>query len=183
MVVTGFPLKNGRFMEILDLEDSSFNCTTKVKFPINVYSATGGLVEHTPIVCGGTIRESDGRDMGCLTKGFISKCCFSLQDNGTWTKEKPLITPRYLAAVGSVVMKKKLVIAGGQTRHKLGETYLLPSMEMVSLTTGASMEIAVSGMWIWIPPIRSCIVKWDANTVLVIGGQEVFIHPCQLSSL
>ena len=67
---------------------------------------------------------------------------------------------RGFAAFGSVVINGKLVIAGGNNRNRLS------SIEMVapnarSKTLDVSLPVAFG---------YSCIVPWDADTFMVIGG-------------
>merc|ERR1712062_182510 len=86
--------------EMIDVEDASFNCTVS-QFPTTVYSATGGLVGDTPLICGG------------IHSRVSQKSCYSLRGDGTWKLESNLNTTRQYAANGEVIMNNKLVIAGG----------------------------------------------------------------------
>ena len=71
LVVTGGSLTT----EIIDLGDSSFQCTKVEKFPKKLYFANGGMVGKIPMVCG-------GKDDYSLYIGTYQKACYTLQENG-----------------------------------------------------------------------------------------------------
>ena len=107
MVVTGYPLADGRNMEIVDVENSTFTCTKIKSFPKQLVAATGGLINGlTPFLCGGW--QDNSRN---------SKDCYKLMDSGSWAKDQiaSLNTERHWAGFGSVVMNKdQLVVSGGK---------------------------------------------------------------------
>ena len=151
LVVTGSPWNNGRRTEIIDLEDSSFTCSKVNQFPVKLYGSTGGLVGSTPFVCGGYSSLSS-----------YSNACYTLQENGAWKQDRTasLNTARHYAASGSVIMRNKLVIAGGHNGNPLSSIELAsPNARTTTLPRGLPR-----GLW------SSCIVPWDANTFMVIGG-------------
>ena len=136
---------------IVDLEDPTFSCEVN-QFPIELVKATGGLIGQTPFVCGGM-------------KGHTSsKACYVLEEeNGEWKEDHiaALNGERSIAATGSVIINDKLVLAGGFDGIKEMST-----IEMVAPNTRSSilpieLPFGMSG---------SCIVPWDNNTFLVIGG-------------
>jgi len=97
--------------------------------------------------------------MGITDVGF-QKSCYSLKEDGNWKVESNLNTARQYAANGEVIMNDKLVIAGGDTG------YYLDTIEVVAPNTRSETL-----------PIRlpaamydSCIVPWDTNTFMIIGG-------------
>ena len=151
LIASGRPSSNGRYTEIIDLEDPSFTCSKVNKFPIDKYYATGGLVGQTPFICGGT-------------SGY-SRACYTLLENGVWKEDKTAVlnTGRNRAAYGSVIINGKLVLASG-----LGSSGRVSSIEVVapntrSRTLSINVPVAVT---------RACIVLWDANTFLLIGGSD-----------
>ena len=151
LIVNGKSWDNGRRTEIIDLEDSTYTCSKVNQFPDRLCSSTGGLVGSTPFVCGG-----QGYSSG------YTKACYTLQDNGAWIQDPAasLNTARNQAAFGSVVINGKLVIAGGYN----GRNYM-SSIELVS-PKSRSTTLPIS-----LPRLdRSCIVSWDADTFMVIGG-------------
>ena len=149
LVVTGSPSNNGRRTEIIDLEDSSFTCSKVNQFPVKLRGSTGGLVGSTPFVCGG------------YTSSY-SNACYTLQENGAWKQDRTasLNTARFYAASGSVIMSNQLVIAGGHNGNYLSSIELVsPNARTTTLPRGLPFGLAYS-----------CIVPWDANTFMVIGG-------------
>ena len=138
----------GRNTEIIDLEDASFKCAIS-QFPTSTDTPTGGLVDDTAIICGGKIG---------LT---YQTSCYSLNDDGSWKlEESSLYTARRSAATGSVVMYNKLLIAGGSNGANLA------TIEVVAPNT-TSMTLPIS---LPVPMHAPCIVPWDTNTFMVIGG-------------
>ena len=150
LVVNGVPWDNGRRTEIIDLEDSSFTCSKVNQFPVKLYGSTGGLVGSTPFVCGGWLGSS------------YSNACYTLQENGAWKQDRTasLNTARGYAASGSVIMSNQLVIAGGVNGNYLSSIELAsPNARTTTLPRGLPLGLRLS-----------CIVPWDANTFMVIGG-------------
>ena len=135
--------------EIIDLEDSSFNCPNVNDFPTKLSGATGGTIGETPFICSGFT-------------GNHTKACHVLQQNGTWTQSVSINAERYLPASGSIIWNNQLVLAGGSAddaKH---------SIELASPSTGSTtLPIRVSSSM-----YASCIVKWDANTVMVITSDR-----------
>jgi len=149
---------DGNNAEIIDVEDASFNCTVS-QFPTYLFEATGGLVGDTPLICGGY-------------GSTYQNSCYSLKEDGTWKLESSLNTARYSAANGEVIINNKLVIAGGYDGNYLA-TIEVVAPNSRSETLPIRLPVAMSG---------SCIVPWDTNTFLIIGGssgnskQTYFIH-------
>ena len=88
------------------------------------------------------------------------KSCYSLKEDGSWKLESNLNTGRRYAANGEVIMNNKLVIAGGYNENRLA------TIEVVAPNTKAKtlpIRLPVA-MW------GSCMVPWDTNTFLIIGG-------------
>jgi len=145
LVATG-----GRFgaqnTEIVDLEDASFNCAVS-QFPTKVDGATGGLVGDTPLICGGSNFE---------------KSCYSLKEDGDWKLDSNLNTARIFAANGKVIMSNKLVIAGGLNGNDL-DTIEVVAPNTRSETLPIRLPDAIRD---------SCIVPWDTNTFMIIGGDS-----------
>ena len=168
MVVTGYPLADGRNMEIVDVENSTFTCTKIKSFPKQLVAATGGLINGlTPFLCGGW--QDNSRN---------SKDCYKLMDSGSWAKDQiaSLNTERHWAGFGSVVMNKdQLVVSGGKNS---GGGY----MKTIELVTPNSRAKTLS---VQLPNGFSvhCHVPWDSETFLVTGGwrggslsETYFIH-------
>ena len=135
------------------MEDASCNCIVS-QLPTSVSGATGGLVGDTPLICGGY--GDDG----------YQKSCYSLKEDGNWKLESNLKTARHYAANGAVIIDNKLVIAGGMT-----DDNMMATIEVVAPNTRSET------LPIRLPAVMfdSCIVPWDTNTFLIIGGySEIF---------
>ena len=133
------------------MENPSFTCSKVGQFPIKLRGARGGLVGQTPLICGGW---SSG----------ASKACYTLLENGSWKEDKvaTLNTGRHSAAYGSVVINDQLVVAGGHDSFGSSlNTIELVSPNTRSRTLSVKLPVAVS---------YSCIVEWDANSFMLIGG-------------
>ena len=134
----------------MDLEDASFQCTLS-QFPTNAHGATGGLVGNTPLICGGRIGSN------------YQNSCYSLKEDGAWKLEaSSLITARLGAATGSVIINNKLVLAGGYNGNYLATIEVVAPNEE-SETLPISLPVGMYG---------SCIVPWDTNTFMIIGGWD-----------
>ena len=152
LVATGQPDASGKVTEIIDLEDESFKCNVK-EFPLNVYSAIGGLVGTTPFICG-------GRSFSNVNQ----KSCYSLKEDGEWEKDatSELNTPRYFAANGVSIINNTMVVAGGNNNGDLA-TIEVVAPNTKSKTLPISLPHKIHG---------PCIVPWDTNTVMFMGGHS-----------
>ena len=122
--------------------------------------AAGGLLGQTPFVCGGYYYDD-------ANKRSYSKACYSLQENGTWSQDQTAVlstTRAWNAAPESVVINNQLVMVGGFKSWKDGR--VLSTIEVASPNTKTR-----------ILPINlpkglqfSCLVPWDNETFMVIGG-------------
>ena len=95
----------------------------------------------------------------------LSKACYSLQENRNWKEDRSctLKVARYRAGTGSVIVNNRLVLAGGY-----GSSGALSSIELVAPNTKSQTlptQIPVATQW-------SCIVPWDDNIFMVIGGSS-----------
>ena len=138
--------------EIIDLTDESFKCSVS-QYPKRVETATGGLVGNTPLICGGFIFDNNSRE----------KSCYSLKEDGGWKLEaySELNAARSSAANGNVILNNQLVIAGGSNGTNL-DTIEVVAPNTKSKTLSVRLPVAMFG---------SCIVPWDTDTFLIIGGQ------------
>ena len=159
LITTGLPWSA---MEIIDFDDSTFNCTKVESFPAGVTqlaAASGGLMNgQTPFICGGNAYiNGDWK---------YTKDCFQLTEDGSWAKDQAatLSTPRVFAGYGSVVQNNKLFLTGGEGEGGLW----LSSIEMFSLNaTGKTLSVQLPfGM------IHHCQVTWDSDKFMVIGGSN-----------
>ena len=119
------------------------------------------MVGQTPLICSG------------ISQGLIKASCYTFLENGSWKEDKvaALNTGRNRAAWGSVVINDQLVLAGGEaTTRSVFSGSRLNTIELVSPNTrsrtlSVKLPVAVSS---------SCIVEWDANSFMLIGGYGSF---------
>ena len=153
LVVTGGSLTT----EIIDLGDSSFQCTKVEKFPKKLYFANGGMVGKIPMVCGG--KEFD----------TYQKACYTLQENGAWKEDKTatLIRGKQNLISGSVVLKNKLFVP--ELVNK-GGVFSYLNFEMVA-PKKKSETLQPMNKWekVRYSDNQFCIVSWDVDTIMVIG--------------
>ena len=157
LVITGIPSNAGRILEIVDIKDSNYHCTKVASFPVQLRSATGGLINGTPLLCGGNDHTN---------KKYPTSDCFVLDNSGTgWSKKGGLLEPRKDAGQNSVVINGKLILSGGDGGSAVGR---LTSIEMVSPDASA-VKLSVN-----LPKGLQghCQVQWDDTTVMIIGGND-----------
>ena len=146
--------------EIIDLENSKFACSKVGKFPKILFKANGGLVGKTPMVCGG------------WSSGTFKKSCYNLEENGVWKEDEKakLVRGRQNYISGSVVIKDQLFIP--ESIKKSGPTsswYLNFEMVEPGKKQKALQPINKWGLFHKLSDKNSCIVKWDNNTIMLIG--------------
>ena len=155
LVITGSSLNDGPNLEIVDIKDSNYHCTKVASFPIRLLGATGGLINGTPLVCGGN---------DATNRKYPTSDCFVLDNSGTgWSKKGGLLEPRRYAGGNSVVINGTLILSGGY-----GSAGPLTSIEMVSPDASA-VKLSVDfpkGLY------GHCQVQWDNTTVMIIGGYD-----------
>ena len=84
-----------------------------------------------------------------------------MKEDGTWKDEADLNAARGSASTGSAVIKNKLVIAGGYDGRNLA-TIEVVAPNAKSQTLPISLPVKMHA---------PCIVPWDTNTFMVIGGR------------
>ena len=99
MITTGWPYSNGAHTEVLDLLNPTSNCAPGLEFPVEIQGATGGLVDKTPIICGGW----NG------TFGTFEERCFVMNSDSFHTF--PLLKERWYSSC--VTIDNELWITGG----------------------------------------------------------------------
>ena len=145
LVVTG----GRRTTEIIDLENSNFGCTKVGNFPKTWYFANGG------VVCGGWLFT-------------FKKSCYALQENGTWKEDEKakLVRGKRNRISGSAVINNTLfipeILGDGDVDVYLNFEMAGPSKKPMTLKPfnryGPFYHLK-----------ESCIVNWDANTIMLIG--------------
>ena len=146
--------------------NSNFGCTKVGEFPKEeLYFANGGWVGNIPMVCGG----KDMHDKYEL-EGTFQTSCYTLQDNGTWKEDEKakLVRGKRNQISGSVVINNQLFIpefGGGK--------YAFLNHLNFEIVEPSKQPNTLQPMNIW-GRLRggsknACIVKWDANTIMLIG--------------
>ena len=175
LVTTGGDLKGPSLTtEIINLENPSFVCTKVGKFPKALYGANGGWVGNKPMVCGGTQTDNYIKN--------IQKSCYTLQENGAWKEDEKatLIRGKQNQITGSVVINDQLFIpeyvgAGKKSVFGYEKSYL--NFEKAAPKTNITILQPLNS-WGFFEGRNlftnkfSCIVKWDANTIMLIGANS-----------
>ena len=141
----------------MDVDNSTFHCNKfhKRSFPVKLFGATGGLIRgQTPFICGGNDRSNMKK----------SRDCYNLNETGRWTKDTTAIlntTTIGFASTGSVVLNNSLVVSGYSGPFLTSFELVSPNRRPKSLTITLPLEL-----------YDHCMVKWDSETFMVIGGRQ-----------
>ena len=156
LVATGF---NTSHTEIIDLKNSSFSCTKVGRFPTPLFWANGGWVGNKPMVCGGLSYVR-----------IPQKNCYTLQGNGAWkeVEEARLYRKEQYGNSRSVVINDQLFIP------QVSKKPFMMNYEMVAPNKKSWGFIGGSKSWEKVVPYLygTCIVKWNADTILLIGASS-----------
>ena len=96
----------GRRTEIIDLNNAEFTCNGLPDFPIISVGPAGGLVQNTPLICGGVKEDFSELDD-----------CYRFSKN-SWIQVKSLPEPRTEFGKGNVVLEDELLVNGGLGRDR-----------------------------------------------------------------
>ena len=107
MVATGYPRTNKS--QVIDVS-SSTSCANLPSYPFAMTLAAGGVVNGSPIICGGQIR----------TKEQIESCHRFDWNSNSWKLHSNMTSRRYSHA--STVVKNALFITGGYDSSELATT-------------------------------------------------------------
>ena len=157
LVATGFS-RESRETEILDLENPDFVCATMLQqFPEDTWSATGGLIRQKPMICGGRFRFT-------RFEKRLSQACYTLQEDGSWKEDGATLSKgRMWYGSGSVVLNNELVIARGWDLNSFSKSIEVVGGRKTKARTLDNIELPIE-------TFNSCIVPWNADTFMVIGG-------------
>ena len=159
LVATGSMGGTSLLTEIIDLKNSSFSCTKVGKFPTYLFLANGGWVGNKPMVCGGGTKT-----------GSWEKNCYTLQGNGAWkeVEEARLYRKGQYGISRSVVINDQLFIP------QVSKKPFMMNYEMVAPNKKSWGFIGGSKSWEKVVPYLygTCIVKWDANIIMLIGASS-----------
>ena len=143
LVVGGYlASSSGPSTEVIDLANPSLTCNSFGELGTEQAYSVGGLLENTPIVCGGS-------------HSSIRQSCLIFGQSQTMTMTEPR---RY--AVSVVLNTTTMWVMGGQD-----DSNYLSSTELITLekaVSGPSLPHAVSS---------HCAVKFNESQIYVIGGR------------
>ena len=159
MVATGHPFEDGKKTEILDLEDSNFQCDGP-EFPVGVLAASGAVVNGQPMICGGVVKDS-GR----------TKSCFTLKDQ-TWEETQTVMTSARNYMGPGIVLDNKLVLTGGKLKSEVEEPEDSDFVTTIELVDGRTSELNHPGDDGGLH--GHCQIAWNSTTIFTIGGGESF---------
>ena len=150
LIITGKGSESTK-SEIIDLADPDMKCEPWDDYPLDVYGASGKVVNDNVMICG-------GRDQ--KTKKIMDKC-YKLGPNSTEAMPN-LATPSYGSSSG--VLNNSLFITGGykDSANPLGER-----MDRTEFISENQQENGVD------IPIKShghCIIQINPNELILTGG-------------
>ena len=148
MILNGYPFENGQNVEIIDLIDQAFTCT---KFPKTnqVRGGVAGVVDNTPIWCGGF----DGTNK-------IKYCEKLDMEAKIWEQSVELKEATVSMGKGSIIVNGSLLISGGSKDKGKTDT-----IELVSLTASSEAEFKLP-----LPLLIHCNIQINDSTVMITGG-------------
>lgn len=131
-------------------------CSSLAPLPISTRFATGGLVDKTPVLCGG--RSSNKA---------ISMCYYHDRNSNSWILIGNMNRDRYGAA--SIVINSKLWVMGGADGSTPTE---LITTELIDMKNGGEI--------IYGPPLTKgrssyCVVALNENEVMIIGAGSSYL--------
>ena len=101
-------------------------CSGLAPYPISTYLATGGILDKTPVLCGGVVSNHTG---------VSSKCYYHDRDSNSWILIGNMNTVRFDAA--SIVTDSKLWVMGGTYNARYPS--LLDTTEFIDMKNGGEI--------------------------------------------
>ena len=130
---------------------SSTSCANLPSYPYSIYGAAGGVINNTPIICGGNGRNDSPREQ---------ESCYRFNENSnSWDYHSTLTARRYQYAAS--VIKDTLFISGGQDFFTLASTEFIHADG--SVTSGPNLPVARWG---------HCMVTLHDSKVIIIGARS-----------
>ena len=124
MVATGIgPTGFTDRVQVIDLYNSKTTCSDLSSYPFELAYATGGLINGSPLICGGIPRES-------VRFETLSSCYLYDRQNSTWQPFAEMSSPRNLA--GSSAFGDSLWVNGGYYLNPLNSTDLISQNRSVT---------------------------------------------------
>ena len=126
MVATGNPYSDK--CQVIDMTSSAKTCSNLPSYPLSMLRAAGGLVEGSPILCGGYKSSGSPKQIG--------SCYRFEKTTNSWKLHATLKSKR--SHHSATVVKGALLVAGGWDRGYITSTALFfPSTE--EWTTGRNL--------------------------------------------
>jgi len=142
--------------QVFDMAEPSKTCSNLADYPISVWGAVGGSINHTPLICGGKLRTNE-------LEGYMSACYSHDVNSDSWTLVGNLAKARHRIGSGIVTDDGRLWVTGG--RHRF--TKELDTTEFASLdgtiTSGPTLPVGRN---------NHCMVKLNSNESMIIGSRE-----------
>jgi len=148
LVATG---TDGDYSQVVDLQ-STKKCSNLPSYPVLLSGATGGLINGSPLICGGYGRP---RGESHLSDDDQPSCYMYDKTSQTWNWHSNTETKRYASA--SALVKGTLWVTGGSPD--------VASTEFIhgngTITTGPSLPTARSS---------HCMITLHDKRVMILGG-------------
>ena len=136
--------------QVIDVS-SSTSCGNLPSYPYSMYGAAGGVINNTPIICGGDIPS------GSPTQ---QDSCYRFNANSnSWNLHSTMKSRRYEHA--ATVINDSLFISGGSDGSNLASTEFIHADG--SVTSGPNLPVARHG---------HCMVTLHDSKVIIIGASS-----------
>ena len=148
LVATGqYPYTNKS--QVIDVKSSSTACANLPSYPFSMYGGAGGVVNGSPIICGGYRNKGSPRR---------TESCYRFDRNSTsWKFHSNMTSIRYYHA--ATVVKDVLFISGGLYSSNLATTEYIYSNGTVQ--SGPNLPLGRHG---------HCTVTLHDGKVMIIGA-------------
>ena len=149
LIATGSPWSTSVLTEVIDLADESTSCKALEDYPIQVSSASGGLIQNSqPLICGGWNGNS-----------LFSECFMA--GGAASDPVVKLLTPRQWSAAVAI-NSHQLWVTGGYGGSWLASTEIVDILaNPPTVVPGPELPVRMNG---------HCIVQLNQSTVLFMGG-------------
>jgi len=166
LVTTGFSPNNQR-TEIIDLRNPNAICPEWPDFPIELWLATGALLDNVPVICGGNTLEYSLDDH----KTVGSQECFAL--NGTIFQSTGNFSYIGASSGGVAINDTKLWMTGGG-REDIGKTEFITKEGISSIGPKLPRNLALGpdpdNDPIIFPMISHSMTNINSTTSVITGG-------------
>lgn len=157
LVTTGSIVADfAKLTEVIDLADPSNKCSPIETFTIETSGGSGALVNDSPFVCSGYIRNSQGKAQ--------TTSCYILGLDGKQTEVNLLVSREWAASIA--IGPETMWVTGG-LHHEPGDFMgtRMSSTEVIDVSgnveNGPELPVHVWG---------HCIVPYNEDSFMIIGG-------------